>query len=470
VGRAYLAGFFRLHLGREQSLSGLYDGSGARAASAGRADVRVVAQVPAPVRRELLDLATTRALPYGVSASGLEAQVCAGLTPEPRPCAYELNQLQAPHWTPSFLVGSAPTTSTLRLAWTSAGGQVRISVPTGSRDLRSYSFLTLRAGVDPLRSGAADLFVSVADGSGRQARVAVSSLSRALEPLPGPVSHLLPKVVFGPVRIPLARLTGVNLADVRSVSFAPRSASGTVFLTDLTASRPALGVSAPPRLPRLRVGDVTMEEGGGTRYAAVPLTASRASTTPVSVYVATTDGSAISGFDFTAVSRRVTLPAGSTRVVVRVPLLADETDDEDERTLGVALSLPREAIVERGQAIVRVLDDDPEPTVQAGDGRGVEAPEGVLAYPIRLSAPTGRYVLLSGFPVGGTATVGEDYADFGGFFGGVNPGELSGEIIVPLVDDPVAEPVETLRLSLSDGEGAELIAPYEVTGTIADDD
>jgi len=470
VGRAYLAGFFRLHLGGEQSLSGLYDGSGARAASAGRADVRVVAQVPAPVRRELLDLATTRTLPYGVRASGLEAHVCAGLSPEPRPCASELTPLQAPHWTPSFLVGSAPTTRALRLAWTSAGGQVRVSVPGSARDLRRYSHLTLRAGVNPLRSGAADLVVSVADGSGRQASVVVSSLSRALEPLPGPASFLLPKVVFGAVRVPLAQLTGVNLADVRTVSFAPRSASGTVFLTDLTASRPALGVSAPTRLPRLRVADVTVVEGSGTRYASVPLTASRASDAPVSVYVATTDGSAVSGVDFSAVSRRVTLPAGSTRVVVRVPLVADETDDEDERTLGVALSLPREAVVERGQAVVSVLDDDPEPTVQAGDGRGVEAPEGVLAYPLRLSAPTGRYVLLSGVRAGGTATAGQDYFDFGRFFGGVNPGELSGEITVPLADDAVPEPVETLRLSLSDGEGAALIAPFQVTGALVDDD
>ena len=75
VGTAYVAGFFRLQLGHETKFLPQFDGSDSRAASAGRAVVRVVSQAPLASRRDVNAL--DKALPAGsVTGQGVRGGVC----------------------------------------------------------------------------------------------------------------------------------------------------------------------------------------------------------------------------------------------------------------------------------------------------------------------------------------------------------------------------------------------------------
>jgi hypothetical protein len=81
VGRAYLAGLFRLELGHEQALLPLFDGSDTRAGSIGRAVVRAVSEAQAGRRLEVSRF--DKVLPAGAVAGDATATVCAGAGPRP---------------------------------------------------------------------------------------------------------------------------------------------------------------------------------------------------------------------------------------------------------------------------------------------------------------------------------------------------------------------------------------------------
>lgn len=477
AGRAYVAGFFRLHLGGERRLLPLLDGSDTRAASAGRAVVRVIAQPAAPYRLDLDRF--DRPLPAGAVTGRATARVCAGARletvplPIPAPCLTAAGQGNVPHWTPAAFVATSPTTAVTRLAWTGTDGRVRLALPPGHRDVRRYSALTFRAAT---AAGRPDLTVRVTDGRGRTAAVAVSAVSDALAPLPGHEEWILPKTMLRTVRIPLAVLRGLNLRDVRTVELrTDRTASGAVFLSDLAFGRPSVGHSGPSRLPRLSVPvDVRMAEGNtGTRTADFTVVMSRPSRQPVSVHAELFGelGPAI-----TPVSRRVVFAPGQTRATVSVPVRGNTRDDEDNR-FSLVLSVPRNALVADSFATGTILDDDPEPRISVGPAVADERAR-VLRFPMRLSAPSNRDTGVSGLLVDGTALAGRDYlsvyddgeaeperyAD-----GALAPGETTGWIEVPVLDDTLPEPTETLTLDLTP-VNAVLSGPTTIPATIRDND
>ena len=477
AGRAYVAGFFRLHLGGERRLLPLLDGSDARAASAGRTVVRVTAQAPERLELARLD----RPLPPGSVTGRATARVCAGARletvplPVPAPCMDAGGQGNVPHWTPAAFVATSPTTAVTRLAWTGQDGRVRLALPHGRRDVRRYSTLSFRAAVAPA-GGRPDLTVRVTDGRGRNADVAVSAVSDALAPLPGNEQWILPKTMLRTVRIPLAGLRGVDLRDVRAVELrTDRTRTGAVFLSDLTFGRPSLGRSGPSRLPRLSVPvDVRTTEGDtGTRSADFTIVMSRPSRQPVSVHAELFGdvGSAI-----TPVSRRVVLAPGRTRAKVSVPITPNTRDDEDSR-FSLVLSVPHNALVADSFATGTVLDDDPEPRISVGPAVADEQAK-VLRFPLRLSEPSNRHTGVSGTLTDGTAVVGRDYTSVYDDGEGeperladglLAPAETTTWVEVPLVDDKAAEPTETFTLTVTP-HSAVLTGPSTVTGTIRDND
>lgn len=132
VGTAYIAGFFRLQLGHEMQFLPQFDGSDSRAASAGKAVVRVTSQAPSASREDLNHF--DKALPAGAVTGKATAAVCAGVTSTAvraalPTCMTTDDWANAPHWTTAWFASKTPTTAVTKLKWTGTNGVVRVNVP-----------------------------------------------------------------------------------------------------------------------------------------------------------------------------------------------------------------------------------------------------------------------------------------------------------------------------------------------------
>jgi hypothetical protein len=150
----------------------------------------------------------------------------------------------------------------------------------------------------------------------------------------------------------LAANTITHLADV-SVSGASLQAtlpgpSVTLFVIP--------GVSVQP--PSVSVSDASIPEGdAGATNAALQVTLSAPSASPVSVSYATANGSATAGSDYTASSGSVSFAPGSTSSAILVPVLGDVAPEPLE-TFSVTLSGPVSATLGDASAIATIVDDD----------------------------------------------------------------------------------------------------------------
>jgi hypothetical protein len=475
AGRAYIAGWFEMVLGRDTRLLPLFDGSGARAASAGRAVVDTTAQIPSAARRDLARFEDGE--PAVSVAGGATARRCAGdesvLTPAPTStlpvCAAIDDTSRVPHWSPAFLALGAPMPAVTRVRWSRPKGVVHVAIAAGRRDLRGFDALSLRMAPDPATSGRVDLSIALVDGKGRRATVPVSSVSNALDRLDGD-DFGLPKTILRSVRIPLGTVHGISLADVRRVDLvADRTATGSVYVSDLAVSRRAIGRSGPSSLPRLSIADVRIKEGNGSlQVMRFRVHLSRRANRTVRVHVDAGTGEFFGVRNVSKGSKALVFRPGETTKTLALSEHGDTVFGQGV-TFPVVLSVPRDAIVERNVATGTIVEDDPAPKLRIGSADAVES-DGVLRFPMRIDADTADGVVVLGTVIDGTATVGDDIADTRFVAGFIDPGSRRGSIDVPLVDDDIAEGTETFAVEIDDVFGARLLPPTTVTGTIHDDD
>ena len=123
-------------------------------------------------------------------------------------------------------------------------------------------------------------------------------------------------------------------------------------------------VSVADRDAGLSVADTSVREGtGATLEFVVRLDRARAGA--VTVDYATSAGSATAGLDYTEVSGTLSIPAGSRRASIEVPVLDDEIDD-DRETLTLTLSDAVGAIIEDGVATGTIRNTDALPKAWLG--------------------------------------------------------------------------------------------------------
>jgi hypothetical protein len=355
AGTAYIAGFFRLVQGGEESLLPLFDGSGGATPSAGRAVVHAVVQAPAKNRLDVASFAT--ASPAVRVSGSAAASICASmLDRSPQSglpaCASRLTTSQAPSWTPATYAGNVTATPVLRFGWSDPTGQVSVSVP--KRKLDDHDVLTFRAALDE-DTTAADLAVSLVDDRGRSATVDVSDVSDALTPFPGAASPL-PKTWLRTVRIPLSSLRGIDTRDIREIKLKGASPTGGVYLGDLAFSGVEVGRAGLDELPRVSIEGVTVPEGDGPGAATLRLTLSKQVKEPVTVNVQ----SIASGTApvITPLAQQVVIPARATSVTFTVPVTGNTTLATAPQSYQVVASVPANAVIGNGFARLVVTDDE----------------------------------------------------------------------------------------------------------------
>ncbi|MFC0627712.1 hypothetical protein [Kribbella deserti] len=448
LGAKYISGFFRLELGKEKELLPLFDGSGD------------VVTARAADRKDLQQSGVT---------GNLTATSCAGMT-----CVASDKPDRFPHFAPASLARTTPLPAFTKLGWTGKDGTIRYDV---RGDVRRYGVLTFRA-APGVGAGDTDLTVAVVDAQGRTATVPVSTVSKALNQLPGDGEAEVPRTVLRSVQVPLASLKGIDLSNVREVQVrADRVDSGSAFLADMAFARPDVSDARPVNLPGIRVNDLpSMQEGdSGEKTAAFTVSLSRPSSQEVTVDAETFWRDDDRQTIVKSVVRRVTFKPGQTSQRVELAVQGNTRDGWDGR-YHLVLTGARHALVDKPLGTGLVIDDDPEPVFTIGTtGEGTEG--GTVRFPLRLSAPSDKTWWFEGEFVDGTATLGDDFRSsmappdyhnpkYPMDQGEIPPGETTGWLAVPAVADGIHEPDETFQLKVLSTSGATPELPLTLTGTI----
>lgn len=228
--------------------------------------------------------------------------------------------------------------------------------------------------------------------------------------------------------------------------------------------------------PSLRIRSTTVVEGNsGTTNATLTVSLSQISGQDVSFTYVTGNGSATAGQDYVATTATATIPAGQASVDIKIPIIGD-TLDEDDEYFGVGLRNPANATIDQNfaYALCTIYDDDPLPSLSIANVSDKEGDQFSHAFNfvITLSAPSGRTVTVvattgpaNKFP----ATEGVDYQALEPTTVTFNPGETSKFVSVMVNGDTKVEEDERFQVLLSNNVNANLANSVAV-GTIIDDD
>lgn len=286
-----------------------------------------------------------------------------------------------------------------------------------------------------------------------------------------------------PVTFPLPQTPPLNSGQATSVWAVVHVPAGTAPLTDtalLSARSERDGgtrtygyvttQARPPAYVRFSASTYSVNEVSGS--ALITVTLESAVDYAVRVHLATSDGTALAGRDYAAVSTTVIFAPGQAARSVAVPILDDALVEGDE-TLLLTLSNPSPgaAVAGPNPVVLTIHDDDTWPAVGFdAPGYSVIEAGGPAVLTVTLSAPYPEVVTVDYATTAGTATPGTDYDEVSGTLS-FAPGTTVQTLTVPIRDDALNEPpFETLTLPLSNPTNA-VLGPYNpVTLTIVDDD
>jgi hypothetical protein len=191
----------------------------------------------------------------------------------------------------------------------------------------------------------------------------------------------------------------------------------------------------------------------------------------ITVAYSTSDGTAISGSDYTLTSGTLTFGPTETEKTFTVTALNDSLDENDETVIlklaNVNGSVP---FGEPAIAVVRIIDEDPPPTVQVNDVTVEEGDSGstLAIFTISLSAVSAKTVNVTIATQAGTATPGQDFGG-GSLLLTYLPGQTVKQVVVFVAGDTAVEGIEhffvnlvnPVNTTITDGQGV---------GSIIDDD
>lgn len=176
-----------------------------------------------------------------------------------------------------------------------------------------------------------------------------------------------------------------------------------------------------------------------------------ASTKDVTIYYATSNGTAIAGKNYVRTNSSVTIAAGQTSSTFTIPVLDDDTYDAN-KTFFVSLRASAGNTLTSRRVVETVFNTDPIPTVTTSDVDVVEATTkntGVFAtVTVNLSDASSTPVLVDYSTSDGTAVAGTDYKSTRGVLR-IAAGKTSGTIRVRVLDDPDSTGDETFDVNLT---------------------
>ncbi|GCE95929.1 hypothetical protein NIES46_39950 [Arthrospira platensis NIES-46] len=219
--------------------------------------------------------------------------------------------------------------------------------------------------------------------------------------------------------------------------------------------------------------EIEVVESDGNIIITVERTGDTSST--VTVDYATVDDTAIAGEDYIASSGTLIFSAGETIQNIDIQII-DDNEVEDTEQFRIVLSNPTGGLTlgDRDSIILSIIDDDVEPSViEFSDAIFSVNEDGTPISEITVirSGESLGEISVDVIPTDGTATAGEDYINspitvtFGD--GDTTPKTVT----IPIIDDDIFEPTETVILSLSNLTGSATLGSQEsATLFIVDND
>lgn len=348
VGTAYVAGAVHLFASDEQDLLPLFDGSRARVASTG--DAQVLSHAIGGGRDERAPgLGVDRVLPDGATT-----RLCQGVSSFDRvsSCTNGLEYAGVrPHWPEEY--ERVPTRTFFEMSWTAPGqtGGLLLEQPL---DLSSGR-LELRTIVDPA-AGPADLGVRITDADGGSALL--SAADGALPAIDGGFDTR--KYWAQTLAADPSGATGVDLTRIVRVELVSASEQGRVWVADVASAPAELAPVPDLRLPTVDVGSVRIPEGDGrapvTAYLPVAVTGEL--TRPARLVVMTAGQARGSVQRF-----QLDLAPGQTQARIPVTYTPDRADDYRAATTTAVAWATRNVMTDGYLGRLTVLDDDPTPRI-----------------------------------------------------------------------------------------------------------
>ena len=221
---------------------------------------------------------------------------------------------------------------------------------------------------------------------------------------------------------------------------------------------------------RVSVSDAFVVEGGTLAFEVG--FAEGPSGRDVMLRYRTRAGTAAAGGDYDdsyeSASQELRIVAGDTSATVLVPTVQDPLDEDNEQ-LRLVLSDPVGAVIIAGSASGVIIDDDPLPALRVSDTEASEGDGASAVFTLSLSEVSGRDVTVAYSTEDGTADAGDDYTAVLDGEMVIDAGDRQATVDVALVNDDVAEDVETFRLVVSGAVNASRDDSVGVA-TVTDDD
>ncbi|HJZ79844.1 MAG TPA: Calx-beta domain-containing protein, partial [Pyrinomonadaceae bacterium] len=253
----------------------------------------------------------------------------------------------------------------------------------------------------------------------------------------------------------------VTLFNQSEATLAKSQGTGTIINDDGAAPAGALQFSSPT---------YSINENGG--QATITVKRTGGSNGAISVqYASVPGGTATDGPDYTGGGGTLNWADGDTTDRSFTVAIADDSLNEPNETINLALSNPTGgAALGNASAVLTIVDDDPKPTVSINDVTQAEGNSGPtnFDFDVTLSAASGQTVTVDYNAFAGTAILGADFQPAGGTVT-FNPGETKKQITVIVNGDTQDEPDKTFQVGLSQVANA-TYGKINGTGTIVNDD
>jgi hypothetical protein len=211
----------------------------------------------------------------------------------------------------------------------------------------------------------------------------------------------------------------------------------------------------------------------GTVVNAVTLTRTNGSDGAVSATINLTNGTATTGSDYTNTPITVNFANGETSKTVTIPIIND-TQFEPDETINLTLTNPQGGATLGTQitAILTIINDDlPQPGIISLNSSSYTVNEnGTASITLIRTGGSDGEVTVTLTPTDGTAVAGSDYTNTPITVNFANA-ETSKTVTIPIINDTVYEPTETVNLTLSNVTGgATLGSQKTATLNIVDND
>lgn len=214
--------------------------------------------------------------------------------------------------------------------------------------------------------------------------------------------------------------------------------------------------------------DFSVSESGVT--AIMTATLSVASGQAVTVDVASSNETAVVDNDYEQVAETITFAPGESSQTISLTVLEDLVEESAETVL-LTLSNPVNATLGTpNPATLTILDNDSPPLVSFAAATVSESEDGGVALvPVVLQGETIKTITVEVTTSDGTAVAGEDYTATTETLS-FAPGTMTAMVTIPLLNDALDEPSETVTLTLSNLVNGEPGTHMTSTLEIVDED